>query len=284
LSIHHWRDIEQALVEGLKPNPEQEFLTNALQHLEREKNFRLALIEATVCLEIVLSQSVKLYLEVRRHFSKKKIHDVLNNVGLTSKVGLLADSILTHKEGNRAQLDKVLKAINWRNKIIHHTGHLPPSVPTEEVKDSIYAMLNLALALGRKREKLQAEPEAERISDTVAEHFHCPAPQIEILKYHKVSVTFSFPTGSQLYRLALGAPKTPEIKVPDQEGLQQIVNELESKLKGRDRYFDPTKHLSVSFKRGVLGGVVFAAFEKGEWKHTASEPDSKSVPIVAAPP
>lgn len=71
LSIAHWRDIEQALVEGLKPNPEQEFLTNSLQHL-RESNLRLALIEATVCLEIVLSDCVRLYLEVRRHFDKKK--------------------------------------------------------------------------------------------------------------------------------------------------------------------------------------------------------------------
>ena len=158
LSVNQWKDIEQALVEDLKPKPEQEFLTNSLQHL-REENLRLALIEATVCLEIVLSQALQLHLEVKRFFSKKRIEAVLNNVGLTSRVGLLVDSIFAHNERSGLRLDKVLQAINWRNKIIHHTGHIPSSVPTDEARDCIYAMLNLSLKLGEKREKLRVEPE-----------------------------------------------------------------------------------------------------------------------------
>jgi len=95
LSVSRWPDIEQALVEGLKPSPEQEFLTNALQHL-REENLRLALVEGTVCLEIVLSECLRLYLSVKRKFSKSKIESVLNNVGLLSRVGLIVDSMLTY--------------------------------------------------------------------------------------------------------------------------------------------------------------------------------------------
>ena len=117
LSVNRWQDIEQGLVEGLKPKPEQEFLTNSLQHL-REENLRLALIEATVCLEIVLSQTIQLHLQVKRSFSKKRIEAVLNNVGLTSRVGLLVESIFALNERSGLQLDKVLQAINWRNKII----------------------------------------------------------------------------------------------------------------------------------------------------------------------
>ena len=98
LSMRRWKDIEQALLEHLNPNPEDEFLTDALQHLH-DANFRLALIEATVCLEIVLSQCLIVYLEVKRHFSKRKIESVLSNVGLTSRVGLILDLIFTAKQG-----------------------------------------------------------------------------------------------------------------------------------------------------------------------------------------
>jgi hypothetical protein len=283
LSIHQWRDIEQSLVEGLKPNPEQEFLTNALQHL-REDNLRLALIEATLCLEIVLSQSVKLYLEVKRRFAKKKVEAVLNNVGLTSRVGLIVDSILTHDERHRAQLDKVLKAINLRNGIVHRTGNLDPSVSIKEVRDAVYATLDLALALGRKREKLRAEPEVDKISRAIGEKFHCPYPQIEVLKYHEISVIFSFPSEAAAYLRPLGASQIAETKIPDQERLQEIVNELEAQLKSRDSRFDAQKHLSVAFERGLVAGRAFANLQKGEWKHAASEPNSKLTPIVATPP
>jgi hypothetical protein len=278
LSIGHWRDIEQALVEGLKPNPEQEFLTNSLQHIEREKNLRLALIEATVCLEIVLSECLRLHLQVRRHFDKKKINSVLNNVGLTSKVGLFAESLLSLNERSKEQVDKVLKAITWRNKIIHASGHIPESVPDEDVKEAIYSMLNLSLTLGRKRDKLRAEPEMEKVSAAIAELFQCPRPEMEALKYHEISANFSFrsKTPSYLQKIEPGLPA--DDKVPDQDGLQQIIEGLESEIRKRDRYFEARKHLSAKFQRGFVGPVVFAFFEKGVWKHmvepTAEKPAS----------
>jgi hypothetical protein len=281
LSIGHWLDIEQALVEGLKPNPEQEFLTNSLQHLERDKNPRLALIEATVCLEIVLSECVRLYLGVKRHFDKEKINDVLNNVGLTSKVGLLTDSLLPFDDRSRQRLDKVLKGIRWRNKIIHHSGHIPPSVPAEEVKDAIYAMLSLALTLGSKRDELRAEPEMERISAAIAAQFQCPRPEIEVMKYHGIAATFSFQSKAPLYLRAIGRSLPADDKIPDQDGLQRIVDGLASSLRERDPYFHAKKHLSAKFQRGMIGGFVFASFEKGVWEHM-TEPEFKA-PIGITP-
>jgi hypothetical protein len=280
LSIGHWLDIEQALVEGLKPNPEQEFLTNSLQHMERDKNPRLALIEATVCLEIVLSECVRLYLGVKRHFDKKKIDDVLNNVGLTSKVGLLADSLLSFNDGSRQRLDQVLKGIRWRNKIIHHSGHIPPSVPADEVKDTIYAMLNLALTLGSKRDELRAEPEMEKISAAMASQFQCPRPEIQVMKYHGIAATFSFQSKAPLYLRAVGRSLPEDDKIPDQNGLQQIVDGLASKLKERDPYFDTKKHLSAKFQRGMIGGFVFANFEKGVWKHMTEPEFNPSISVT----
>jgi hypothetical protein len=272
LSVSRWQDIEQALIEDLKPKPEQEFLTNSLQHL-REGNLRLALIEATVCLEIVLSQTIVLHLKVRRFFTKKKAGDVLNSVGLTSKVGLLVDSIFSHNERSGIRQDKVLQAINWRNTIIHRTGHIPESVPTEEVRDCIYEMLTLSLRLGEKREKLQAEPELSEISRAIASQFDCPTPEIEKLKYHKMSATLTFYVGGLR---PIIAPSIPEKKIPDRAGLEQIVNELASKLKNRDPRFDPAKHLSVVFKHGF--GTVFATFENGRWTYATGDVNSPAIP------
>lgn len=282
LSVSHWRDIEQALVEDLKPNPEQEFLTNSLQHLERDNNPRLALIEATVCLEIVLSECVRLYLGVRRHFDKKKINDVLNNVGLTSKVGLLIDSLLSFNDRSRGRLDEVLKGIGWRNKIIHHDGHIPSSVPAEGVRDAIYAMLNLALILGRKRDELRAEPEVQKISAAIAERFRCPQPEVEVLRYHEISATFSYQTRASSYLRPLGSPPPTEHDIPDQAGLQVIVDGLAARLQERDPYFDVKKHLSAKFQRGMIGAFVFATFEKGEWKRM-TEPDLRISAVITPP-
>jgi hypothetical protein len=262
LSMRRWKDIEQALLENLNPNPEDEFLTNALQHLH-DANFRLALIEATVCLEIVLSQCLIVYLEVKRHFPKRKIESVLSNVGLTSRVGLILDLIFTAEERSKAELDSVLRAIGWRNKIIHGTGHLPFSVPSQEVHDCVFAMLKLALRLAERRERLRIEPEMKEIAREVAMKFNTPEPSIEVLKYHKVKVTFSYLGKAALYFRPKGVPATPPPSPPNEEGLRQIVNDLGLRLRARDGGFEPSKHLSVVFEHNL--GQVFASFQNGDW-------------------
>lgn len=190
---------------------------------------------------------------------------------------MLAESVLSLNERSREQIDEVLKAIGWRNKIIHHSGHIPQSVPAAEVKDAIYSMLDLALTLGRKRDKLRAEPEMEIISTVIAERFQCPRPEIEVLKYHEISATFSFWTQAPSYLQKIGSPLPAEDKIPDQDGLQQIIEGLESEIKKRDRYFEAQKHLSAKFLRGIIATVVFAAFEKGEWKHMPEATSQKLV-------
>jgi hypothetical protein len=132
-------------------------------------------------------------------------------------------------------------------------------------------MLDLSLAVGRKRDKLKAEPEMERISSVVAERFQCPRPEIEVLKYHEISATFSFRSGAPSYLHKIGSPPPADDEIPNQDGLQQIVEGLESEIKKRDRYFEARKHLAAKFQRGFIGAFDFAIFEKGEWKHMPAE-------------
>lgn len=280
LSVARWADIEQALNEDLTPNPEDEFLTNALQHL-RDSNFRLALIGATVCLEIVLSQCLNAHLQVRRHFSQNKIDTVLNNVGLTSRVGLVLDLILTPTERQAAKLDSVLRAIKWRNKIIHDTGHIPHSVPPQEVSDSVYAMLNLALKLADRREKMRCEPETQRIAQELSEKLNSPTPTVELLKHHKVEVRFSYLKEGPLFLRRIGMASTPTHPAPDEVGMRQTVDEVILKLIDRDSRFDPAKHLSVVFEWAL--GNPFAFFENGDWKYLLPGEDNPSKPREVDP-
>jgi hypothetical protein len=153
--------------------------------------------------------------------------------------------------------------------------------PQKMYKDAIYAMLNLALTLGSKRDELRAEPEMENISAAIAGQFQCPRPEIQVMKYHAISAVFSYQSKASLYLRAVGSSLPTDDKIPDQVALQQIVDGLASKLKGRDRYFDTKQHLSAKFQRGVIGGSVFATFEKGAWEHTPAPEFKSSISITS---
>jgi hypothetical protein len=145
-------------------------------------------------------------------------------------------------------------------------------VPSDQVRDSIYAMLHLSLKLGDKREKLRVVPELRELSRAIARQLDCPAPEVEALRYHKITVSFAYYEGG-IFRPLL-APPTPDKKIPDRAGLQRIVDELGSRLKKRDERFDPTKHLKVVFNRGFI--TVFAPFENGRWSYSVEEAGPRS--------
>src|SRR3990172_11966822 len=72
LHVRDWSEIEEAIQDNLEPPPEQEFLTNSIEHLNL-RNFRLALIEAIICLEIVLTQFLQVFLSIYKIISKSRI-------------------------------------------------------------------------------------------------------------------------------------------------------------------------------------------------------------------
>ena len=61
LTVDRWPDIQEAIQDDLPPLPEDEFRTNALEHLKL-KNLRMALVESIIGLEIVLTRYLKEYL------------------------------------------------------------------------------------------------------------------------------------------------------------------------------------------------------------------------------
>lgn len=148
LEASKWHEIEKALTNDLKPSPEREFLTNSVENL-KIKNYRLALIEAIIGLEIVLTRYLTGYMQYERHLSKTRINGIISpSLDLTTRVSVLLELIIEPEYLRGIDIEKILSAISWRNSVIHKTGNIPWGVTEKELKEAINEVLNLITLLG----------------------------------------------------------------------------------------------------------------------------------------
>lgn len=254
-----WPDIEEAIQDDLEPGPEREFLTNSLEHI-RLRNFRLAVLEAIVCLEIVLSQFLENHLLINKRFSKNRLDKVLSkDVGLTTRVGLLLDLVLTPADLKPLNIGNVLKAISWRNTVVHKTGHLPRALSDDETKDCIFSVLHLAEILAAKRAQIVASPESKELARFIALAFKVPIPTISLVQNHRRVVHFQFFLSDEF---------------PSEETMREITDVLARKIQDRDKRFVREEHLHVRFAEFQQ---TIAAWSKGELEVFAK-------PIARKPP
>jgi len=88
---------------------ETEFLVNSREYLENN-NFRLAIIESVIALEIALTRYIRVYFEYIKKYSKKKIEKFLNaNFGLSTRLYIIPTLTLSDKDYSRIDLNLVLK-------------------------------------------------------------------------------------------------------------------------------------------------------------------------------
>lgn len=257
-----WPFIEEAIQDDLEPGPEREFLTNSIQHLGKS-NFRLALLEAIICLEIVLNGFLRLYLSVSCGLSKSRIERTLDNhLGLTSRVGLILEVVLTKQERQAAEIENVLRAVKWRNEIVHKTGRLP-SIADRPLRDSIWATLQLAQLLASKRDDLASRPDAARMADELSKTHGVDVQEIKFLDSHRVTL-----------RVHSGFDKRP---LTDAE-IDGIVGDVNARCKKRDTRFVASAHLSIAFTKGLL--ATYARWANGKLERFA-HPESSLMPVIA---
>lgn len=67
LNLSYWPRITEVLEDNLEIPAEDEFLTNTIGHL-RGRNFRLALVDAVIGLEIVLVRYLRAYLKIEKSY------------------------------------------------------------------------------------------------------------------------------------------------------------------------------------------------------------------------
>lgn len=258
-----WPLIEEAMQDDLEPGPEREFLTNSIQHLGKS-NFRLALLEAIICLEIVLNGFLRLYLSVSRGLSKSRIERTLDNhLGLTSRVGLILEVVLTKNERQAAQIEDVLRAVKWRNEIVHKTGRLPSTIAEKLLRDSIWATLQLASLLANKRDDLASTPDATAMANELSKQHGVDVQEIKFLGGHRVTL-----------RVHSGFEK----KLLADAEIDGIVADISARCKRRDTRFVARSHLSIAFTKGLL--ATYARWANGKLERF-THPESSLMPVIA---
>ncbi len=231
LHVSDWPDIEEALQDKLEAAPEQEFLTNAIEFL-RVRNFRMALLESVICLEIVLTQYLRAFLSVRKNIPNERIGKFLTpQLGLSSRLSGLLDITLGREDLNRINIQKILKTVEWRNHIIHKTGRLPKELKEDTLRDGILSVLTLATLLAQRRDQIQAEPGLQKIAKEVSDDHRVPIPTIWAMKRHHILVEIQFFFD----------------EIPASRVFEKVSENLTIKLKERDSRFDANKHLFIRF-------------------------------------
>lgn len=233
LRVSDWPDIEEAIQDKIEPSPEKEFVTNAIEFL-RKSNFRMALLESVICLEIVITQYMRAFLSVRKDIPNNRIEKFLTpQLGLSSRLSCLLDLTLSREDLNKINIQKILQAVNWRNHIVHKTGRLPKDLKEDTIRDGISNMLTLAMLLAQRRDQIQAEPGLQKIAKKVSDNNKIPIPTIWIIRSHYILAEIQFFLD----------------QIPKSHVFEKVSTDLAIELKERDYRFEADKHLFVRFSQ-----------------------------------
>jgi hypothetical protein len=234
-SASDWRKVEEAIQDELPPPPEQEFLVNALEHVAA-RNYRLAVVEAVFCLEVVLTRFLRAHFGIERAIPKEQFEHLLTpQVGLTARVAALLD--LTSANDVLEHIDRkaILRVIKWRNRIAHETGHLPQGISGAEIAPALDEVFELSRGLSIRERLITYSPEAKRIGKEVAAALQLKGLTVQRRADHRVSVDWN---------------SYPDTHSGSEEKIvRDIVRVLTPPLRGVDARFDPQIHLEIRVRR-----------------------------------
>jgi len=124
LNYDKWLEIKNALENNFEITEDRIFFINSIEHI-RNDNIRLAVIEAVISLEIIVTKYLKSYLKFK-NIPNDRIGNLINpHIGIYSMVSVLLDLSVEKEIMKVIEIDKVLKLINLRNDIIHNNKQIP---------------------------------------------------------------------------------------------------------------------------------------------------------------
>lgn len=158
MHINSWERVVMAIIEQKSPAAELELAVNAREHW-KSKNFRLAVLESVIGLEIVMSSFMRVFLTHRKGISKAQIDEFLDpNFSLYSRLSGLLNMTIKKKDLEKIDIAQIKKVVKWRNKIVHATGDLPDGIQEEQILEGVNAVINLVYILHNKKEMILRFP------------------------------------------------------------------------------------------------------------------------------
>jgi hypothetical protein len=192
LYIYNWLNVLESLKSTDSPflPEENEFTVNALENL-RLKNYRLAVMEMIIALEIVLDKFLRIYLKDFKEVPSKRINKFLSpQLGLTAKVAAILNITLEEYEIADIDFDIVLKVIEWRNNIVHEVGNKLPIEDHQRIEDALTKVQLLIHRIRFKIDILRDCLEFKKIGASISEKYVLPEPKIIRTMTYSVSVRF----------------------------------------------------------------------------------------------
>jgi len=228
---------------------ETEFLVNSREYLENN-NFRLAIIESVIALEIALTRYIRVYFEHIKKYSKKKIEKFLNaNFGLSTRLYIIPTLTLSDNDYSRIELNLVLKGVGLRNKIIHREEDCLSGVSEDEIDKYVTEIIKLSRLLSLKVIQIKAKPEMRNIADNIRNKFRVNC-DVKRLRNHRFNaeIYYTFSTDAAFFK--------------KMNKFTTIINTLSELLIKYDNSFIPNKHLIVYF---------YDIYDKKLWAYWSKE-------------
>lgn len=192
LNIYNWLDVLESLKSSDSPflPEENEFTVNALENL-RLKNYRLAVMEMIIALEIVLDRYFQIYLRDYKGLSPERVKKFLSpQLGLTAKVSALLNITCEDYLIEDIDFDTTLKVIEWRNNIVHEIGNKLPADNPQRIEDALDKVKRLIHSIRFKIDHLRDCLEFKKIGSIISEKFQLPEPNIIRTMTYSVTVRF----------------------------------------------------------------------------------------------
>lgn len=222
-----------------KTLPENEFLVNTDEHITLN-NIRLAIIESVVALEIVLDEYLKLHFIDNIKADKELVNSFLEHeVGLTSKLFVLLKII---NIGNWADMEKVRQVIKLRNKVVHDSSNVDlcdKKVIIEQIKELQLLVWSLRYEIG----VIRLQKVFDEIGTRIKDKYSIDLPLVFGDKRNEIVIRFMISEYAE--------------KFPDQQTIEDIIDDLKVFIEGWDNTFDVYGRLRIGFI-GFPSGISVA--------------------------
>lgn len=196
------------------------------------------------------TQFLKLFLQSKA-LSSARIRKFLNEkLGLTARVSAMFNIALV-RPPDEELINKVLKAIEWRNDVVHDSGRLPTGLTEQTIREGITSVLGLAMYIAIKRDELAGEPRMRTVVAKLSKEwgfsFSGPMPSLIAHGQHRVTANINYIS-----------PRS----IPNVDQMKAMVDQIATLLAEEDPGFDKNRHLTVKFT--ALPGATRARWSMGK--------------------
>jgi hypothetical protein len=248
--------VEELIESGRAPTPDEEFYVNALEHLEAG-NFRMAVVETVICLELCVARLMTPWLTARGVKAESIEAYFAKDVGISARIAVMVP-LMFHEALPSLDYDEkaVLRLVRLRNTVAHKTGRLE-GISEVDIRALLSEGMKLAIYLSLQATALEARPRLDALEADLQETLGV-RPKV-----------FFFPPRQYLVTVNYGA-----FSAPTEDRLQEVIAAIGKRLAINDRRFEAAAHLEVNINQGNRG---LAEWSQGRFTWKGQRPDASAL-------